>query len=328
MALMKIFRRPMALTASVLLLVCCVSCDWPVQQSYDPPSSMASNLDNTVSVHELARRLGMTVDRANARRAVLVDSLNTVMITAGPAGRIFLNGQAIRHRCEVRAIRETLFVSASAEGVIGRNLRRPAAELAAPLSIVRLTSPMAPMAPVRQLGPVMIDPGHGGKDAGAIGVNGLQDKTVALAVGKIVARQLRARNVEVFMTRTGDSFVTLDRRCEMSNERRVKLFVSLHADSATTPQANGFGVFIARKPSSGAVSLANSITSQLASAGVHSRGVRNKDFRVLVGTRAPAVLVELGFLSNRTEAAKLARSDYQRRLADAIVAGIMAELRN
>ncbi len=319
-------RRLMAVAAT-MSLACVMSCDWPGGAEYNNGHDVVLVPYDTISVHQLASRLEMTVDRSGPRRAVLSDSVNTVMLTAEPTPGIYVNGRAIRHGCEVLTIRGILFVSASAEDRIDMWLNEPVVQ--APPRRVRLGQ-MRQSLPAAQpeLGPVMIDPGHGGKDPGAIGINGAQDKTVALAVAKLVARQLTARNVEVLMTRSDDTFVTLDRRCEMSNNSGTKLFVSIHADAApNAPQANGYSVFIARRPSAASVRLANAISGELASAGIVSRGVRNDNFRVLVGTTAPAVLVELGFLTNRAEAAKLVRSDYQRRPADAIVAGIMAELR-
>jgi len=87
---------------------------------------------------------------------------------------------------------------------------------------------------------VVLDPGHGGHDTGAVGPNGLSEKElvldVALRLGKLIEERLEA---EVIYTRTGDAFVPLEERTQMANERRADLFLSLHANSSSLPRAGG-----------------------------------------------------------------------------------------
>ena len=164
----------------------------------------------------------------------------------------------------------------------------------------------------------MIDPGHGGKDPGAIGVNGVFEKDVVLAVALIVRRRLASRNVRVVMTRADDRFIELNRRAEIANEARADLFVSIHADAAPNRRAHGHTLYVAPDASTRSRAAAERLDRRLTRAGIHSRGVRRADFRVLVRTTCPAVLVETGYLSNRWEATRLANADHQRAVAEAI----------
>lgn len=315
--------------AAALTLGCCASCDWPGgRYTYNNGHGMMLAPYDTISAYQLASRLNMAVDRSDGQRAVLSDSMNTVMITADPMAKIYVNGRAIGHDGQILSVRGMLFVSSSAEASIGRMMTRRVAEPPPRQPIVRAgVRAVSASATQPRLGPVVIDAGHGGVDPGARGVNGVAEKTVNLAVALRIARLLRERNVHVIVTRADDTFVELDERCAISNRRGAALFVSIHSDFApNNHQAQGCTAYIARAPSAESIHLAETISGSMVSAGISSRGVRNANFRVLVGTTAPSVLVELGFLSNHAEAAALVRGDYQRRLAEAIAAGVVSEL--
>jgi len=98
------------------------------------------------------------------------------------------------------------------------------------------------VAPARRI--VAIDAGHGGRDPGAIGVNGTHEKLITMAVAKELARKLEARGqIRVILTRQDDSFIALDDRVELARAGDSTLFVSLHADAAPNLQARGFSVY-------------------------------------------------------------------------------------
>jgi N-acetylmuramoyl-L-alanine amidase len=90
---------------------------------------------------------------------------------------------------------------------------------------------------------VVIDPGHGGKDPGAIGMGGTMEKDVVLDVGQRVAKLLRRHPVELHMTRTTDDFVNLHKRCEMSNAWRATTFVSLHCNGNESRKLKGYQLY-------------------------------------------------------------------------------------
>ncbi|TCC14318.1 N-acetylmuramoyl-L-alanine amidase AmiA [Kosakonia quasisacchari] len=90
---------------------------------------------------------------------------------------------------------------------------------------------------------VMLDPGHGGIDTGAIGHNGSQEKHVVLAIAKTVRAQLRAQGIDARLTRTGDKFIPLYDRVEIAHQHGADLFMSIHADGFTNPSAAGASVF-------------------------------------------------------------------------------------
>ena len=177
------------------------------------------------------------------------------------------------------------------------------------------------------LGLVVLDPGHGGRDPGAIGCNGMFEKDCVLFVAHRVCRRLAESKVKVIMTRSDDRFVTLEGRAEIANRAQADLFVSNHADSAPRRAANGHTLYVARGASGAAAMAARCIAGRLAEIGIYSRGVREANYRVLVQTTCPAALVEIGYLSNHDEARRLATGRHRLAVGDAIAKGIVDALR-
>ncbi|AMO47830.1 N-acetylmuramoyl-L-alanine amidase [Kosakonia oryzendophytica] len=103
------------------------------------------------------------------------------------------------------------------------------------------SKPKAKKAGARRI--VMLDPGHGGIDTGAIGHNGSKEKHVVLAIAKNVRAQLRAQGIDARLTRTGDTFIPLYDRVEIAHQHGADLFMSIHADGFTNPSAAGASVF-------------------------------------------------------------------------------------
>ena len=169
---------------------------------------------------------------------------------------------------------------------------------------------------------IVIDPGHGGSDPGAVGPNGLKEAHVNLAVALKVAEKLRKAGVEVKLTRTSDVFIDLQPRCDIANSFGADYFVSIHCNSAGTPEARGTETYCYKLGGKGEV-LAKAIQAELvASTGRVNRGVKTANYYVLRRTNMPAGLTELAFISNPEEERLLGSPDYQEKCATAIARGI------
>ncbi|PAD34309.1 N-acetylmuramoyl-L-alanine amidase [Terribacillus saccharophilus] len=168
---------------------------------------------------------------------------------------------------------------------------------------------------------IVIDPGHGGKDPGAIG-NDTMEKWVALTISEKLQRRLLANGYDVKMTRSEDVFIPLPERATLSNNWKADLFVSVHANSATSSSAKGLESYYYGASSSGK-QLASSIQTALVSnTNNENRGTHSADFYVLRHTSMPAVLVETGFISNPADAVLLNDAGYQDKVATSIAEGI------
>jgi N-acetylmuramoyl-L-alanine amidase len=176
---------------------------------------------------------------------------------------------------------------------------------------------------------IVIDPGHGGPDPGAVGIGGLRETDVVLDVSLQVAALLRARGVDVLLTRTGDVDVDLPPRVSLANRSSATAFISIHANalSMRRQDVNGIETFFFSDPRSGR--LAGYLQQQMmdVSPGTPNRGVRRGRFFVIRRTVMPAALVEMGFVTGVIDAPRLARADHRRRLALALATGILNYLR-
>jgi len=288
---------------------------------------LAPRPPDKIRVEEMADRLELMLESRCPYSARLADGLNSVMIFADPQGQAYVNGRAVGPSGGVVAWGQSLLVPGSLEPKIRAALRRPK-----PVKIrlnIRLVRPLPPRPRVR-LGPVVIDPGHGGVDPGAIGVNGLREKDVNLDVSLRVRDILRARGVDVRMTRSDDRFVPLNDRAALAGRLGASVFVSLHADAAKNGSARGFTVYGPKHRMEQARVLGGAMVRHLLGAGLPSRGYRpppgNGTFRVLRRTECLAVLVEMGYLSNARDAELLGRREFRRRLADLIAEVIFVHL--
>ncbi len=296
-------RTKITIVAAILALAA-VGCQGP--QTTTPA---VVTRDHTISVEELARQLGLRIDDRDETFVVLRDAANTVLIFTHSDGRFFVNGTPIGTVGTVRKVSGTVYVSESLAAQIKPHLGTS-------------VTPARPQ-PRPARGIVVIDPGHGGHDPGAIAVTGIHEKIVNYDVAQKVAAILRRRGIEVVLTRQGDVFPELEARAEIAARRNADLFVSLHADSAPNPSAQGFTVYVAKTASADSQRAARDIARAMATTGLESRGVRQENYRVLVTNRRPAVLVEMGYLSNRQDALRLQDSAFQDKLAAAIAAGII-----
>lgn len=167
---------------------------------------------------------------------------------------------------------------------------------------------------------IVIDAGHGGKDAGAVN-GGKYEKAVALATAKILKKELEGVGHTVILTRETDVFLELSERCKISNQANADLFISLHCNSSTNKTAQGIETW--KYVSSNNPYAVNVQKRLIEATGAKDRGVKDGTFYVLRGTKCKAILVEMGFISYDEESVKLFKTYYQTTIAKAIVQGII-----
>ena len=214
-----------------------------------------------------------------------------------------------------------------------------------------------------KVGRIVIDPGHGGHDTGTIGPTGLMEKEVVLDLARRLGMLLEERlGSEVVYTREKDTFVPLEKRTAIANQKQADLFVSLHANSSRNRAIRGIETYYLNFTTSAnalevaarenAVSeksihelqdLVKKITmkekleesrefaAQMQRAlvksmarrnGLRNRGVKKAPFIVLIGAQMPSVLAEISFLSNRTDERLLRKPAYRQKMAEALYRGI------
>ena len=197
-------------------------------------------------------------------------------------------------------------------------------------------------------GYVLIDPGHGGRDGGAVG-HGMIEKHVTLDLSRMLLRELERREIPARLTRDRDVGMSLMDRCAMANRGGDALFVSVHVNSIAGPGASGVETFYCQ-PRSALVEAMNRMRHPrlrdervddhrsrmlaevvqrrlIAETGARDRGIKNRPMAVIRHTEAPAILVECGFLSDANEAALLRTQAYRRKLVMGMADGIEQFLR-
>ena len=169
---------------------------------------------------------------------------------------------------------------------------------------------------------VFIDPGHGGYDNGAV-QNGVFEDEINLQIAQKIEAKLKAKGVQVKMSRYDDTYLSLTERTTMANNWGSDIFVSIHQNSATSSSANGIETYYhsSRQDSKElAVEIQNDL---IQSTNATNRGVKTANYSVIQTASMPSNLVECGFISNPTEAKNLSSSSYQDKVAGGIVSGIM-----
>ncbi len=261
-------------------------------------------------------------------------------------------------------------------GALFSDLNPTAASTKSPPRVQRtppVRSHPAPARPTRHRYTIVLDPGHGGHDTGAIG-GGKREKQLVLQIGKRVRKHLQRMGFRVLMTRSSDRFIPLRERTRYANRKHGDVFVSIHANAignkrkryrsgietyflqttrsgrARRVAARENSVVLRRKDRLSQNVILNAVmtgpkivlSNKLAIdvqrhmlGNVHKKyrdvvdgGVRPAPFWVLVGAEMPAVLVEVGYISNPKERRRLASSAYQERLAKGIAEGIANYLHN
>jgi N-acetylmuramoyl-L-alanine amidase len=210
---------------------------------------------------------------------------------------------------------------------------------------------------------VVLDPGHGGHDTGTVGPGGMMEKALVLDVAKRLGVLIRERlGSEVIYTRSDDTFIPLEERTQLANEKKADLFLSIHANSSRASKITGSETFYlnfttsedalevaARENATSQTSihelqtlvqkialnekvqesreLASIVQTALYSGiprnrGLKNRGVKKAPFVVLIGAQMPSVLAEIAFLSNPRDEAMLKRPEYRQKIAEALFKGV------
>jgi N-acetylmuramoyl-L-alanine amidase len=182
---------------------------------------------------------------------------------------------------------------------------------------------VALLAPASAVRTVVIDAGHGGHDRGGGPRQKVPEKPYTLDVALRLQKVLSAAGYRTVMTRSGDYFVGLGGRCAIANKQKDAIFVSIHFNSAPREGADGIETYYYTSRSA---KLAAAVHREVVrTARTEDRRVRKRGFYVIRNTRIPAILCELGFLTNRAEAKKISGSAaYRQQLAEAVARGIKA----
>ena len=168
---------------------------------------------------------------------------------------------------------------------------------------------------------VVIDPGHGGKDYGAIRA-GINEKDITLDVSKLVAAMLRSKGYKVYMSHDTDKFVPLQGIVDIAEEVKPDIFVSIHVNSSNGTEATGIETHYYHDYSIGlAKSVHNALMAQVTT--TKDRGLFKSRFYVINHTTMPAILVEIGFISNDNERAELVSEKRKQATAKGITNGII-----
>jgi N-acetylmuramoyl-L-alanine amidase len=205
---------------------------------------------------------------------------------------------------------------------------------------------------------VIVDPGHGGHDNGAVGPEGTKEKDVTLAIARRLAEDLRQQGLEVILTREDDRYVSLEERAAIANRNHADLFISVHCNAARDHRLHGtetyslnvtsdrYAIRLAARENQASErsvsdlsliladlatkadvveseSLAESVQRTLVERGERNLGVKHALFYVLLGAKMPAVLVESAFLSNPEEERELKNPAHQLEIAQRISQGVM-----
>jgi len=177
---------------------------------------------------------------------------------------------------------------------------------------------------------VVIDPGHGGKDPGAIGIGGLEEKSITLDIAKMVyLKSLSYPELRVILTRRDDTYTYPTDRVLTANRLGADLYVSIHANAHSSPSASGIETLVheSKGRDTPCYHLAELLQRELVAAtGAEDRGIK---WAPLFIRRAqmPAALVEVGFVTNPREARLLQTISYQSIIAEAILDGILDYLK-
>lgn len=171
---------------------------------------------------------------------------------------------------------------------------------------------------------IAIDAGHGGTELGAVGCLNDNEKDVNLEISKILKEKLETNGANVIMTREDDSFVGLNDRVEIANRNNAQIFISIHnnalPDSAAHLKSTGSEAYYFYPQSK---ELAKDVVESLAKeTGFKNNGAKAQSFAVVRNTNCPAILVEVGYIINPEDNAKLIDKNYQNKIAEAILHGL------
>lgn len=176
---------------------------------------------------------------------------------------------------------------------------------------------------------IVIDAGHGGYDSGSIGVMGTKEKDVTLEISLKLGSILEKRGFNVLYTRKSDKVTwpsdnkqDISARADISNQANADIFISIHLNTFKDKNVNGTETYY-NKLSSEGKDLAQSIQDEIIkNVKSKNRGIKTEDFSILKKVKAPAILIELGYITNKAEESLLINSNYQDKLTEAIATGL------
>lgn len=190
------------------------------------------------------------------------------------------------------------------------------------------TVPQSPKKPIQPNNDklIILDAGHGGYDVGAR-VSACNEKSLALSTTLLTKKYLSDMGYRVILTRSRDIFIPLQKRTNIANQTKSKLFVSIHFNSAKNTEAKGIEIFYYNSKdkwrSGSSKKLARIVLNKIITrTGAHDRGVKNGNFHVIRETKMPAILVEGGFITHEGERHNLIDVKYREKLARGIAEGI------
>ncbi|MFC6274723.1 N-acetylmuramoyl-L-alanine amidase [Levilactobacillus tangyuanensis] len=169
---------------------------------------------------------------------------------------------------------------------------------------------------------IVIDPGHGGSDSGALSIDQKHDeKTYTLAMAQKVAADLRARGAHVIMTRSSDTTVSLADRPALANTDQADAFISFHFDSSPSSNlASGTTTYYYHRQSS--YKLAQAVNQQMNDLPLTNRGIKYGNFEVIRDNSRPSLLLEMGYINTKKDFTQISSSHYQQQVATRVVTGL------
>ncbi len=268
-----------------------------------------------VDLEALAQRWGLTraTDAATGRETLRGSGVH--LIVAPGLSTALWNGEARALSRPVRLSNGRVVVPDEVERFFAGRVAKPRAEAAAERRPAGRSSKGFRL---------VIDAGHGGAHTGGKSRGGLMEKDVTLDVAMRLRTLLEEYGVDVVMTRTTDAHLDgevdddLQKRVAIANRANPDFFMSIHANWHPTPAPRGWEVFVPRqleRSRMGSLAMAQEIAAQFRRLDTEDRGIKEAGFRVLRGTTAPAVLVELEFLSNARGERELGDPSHRQKLA-------------
>ena len=165
---------------------------------------------------------------------------------------------------------------------------------------------------------VVIDAGHGDGDPGAIGVTGKKEKDFNLAIAlKVEKLMKKEQNIDVVLTRSDDTFLELKERAKIANDLNADVFISIHANASSSSSASGTETYYKKEDSKAFAAIMQKYLAQ--ATGLNNRGVKYGNFHVIRETKMPAILLEVGYLSNKKDEQTIFTESVQNKVAEAVV---------
>ncbi|PWU67335.1 N-acetylmuramoyl-L-alanine amidase [Gracilibacillus dipsosauri] len=171
---------------------------------------------------------------------------------------------------------------------------------------------------------IILDPGHGGNDSGAIGVGNVYEKDMVMEVVDDITNRLKQEGATVLLTRSNDTRIELPKRVAISHAYQTHAFISLHFNASPIISANGISTHYYSNQNL-AYQVQNAIAQHL---NLSDRGIRQDSFYVLRNNQNPAILIEMGFITNPSDLLKIQSKDYQSSIAEAITQGLISYFKN